>query len=168
MATTKKQKVPTKKVAAKPAKSSKKPPAAAKPKVAFPGRLEIATAKKPVIEELPLREALPGGALFAAHLTAGELGAHLYVAHRHLETKEITLLVYLKAKELGGKAGAGLRVPQPGGWLCCPADGVIFVVASPRPLSRGELIDLLQGRAPAPVKGDDTNMAQKITVPLPG
>ncbi|HLL21395.1 MAG TPA: hypothetical protein VK427_04645 [Kofleriaceae bacterium] len=130
------------------------------PGVQFPGELEIATQEGSTVEDLPLAQALAAGTLVAARLVGAEVRQHLYIVHKSRPGNSVTVLAYANGAALGVAAGAAVRLPQAGAWLSCPADGMVFIVASARALDRAQIIELIGGRAPPPTKGDDDNIVR--------
>lgn len=152
---------PGAKKAAKPSKAAKavKAPSKAPPnsekRGPIPALLEVWTAEGVAEEALPMRNPLEQGAPFAVRFRFPKGRPHVYVAHKHAETKRVTPLLY--AVDPGRKLKGEPRLPIES-WLWCAAPGFIIVVASDVALTRAQLAKLLKGRAPKPVIGDDKTM----------
>ncbi|WP_437956896.1 hypothetical protein WME76_36825 [Sorangium sp. So ce119] len=103
----------------------------------------------------------PEGTRIAA-LGASDRDAYVYlvvVAEPSLE-----VFVYAEGGEpLRVEAGVTTRVPSEG-WFTVPAAGKVRVISALRPLSRDEIAEALDGRAP-PVKvsTDETRMTDDLT-----
>jgi hypothetical protein len=146
------------KTAAKPSEAKKAPrksPTSSDNRGPIPGQLEVWTPEGVVEEALPMSNPLEQGAPFAVRFRFPKGRPHVYVVHKHPETKLVTPLLHVVDAKREAKLEA--RMPMEG-WLWFAEPGFVIAAASDVPLTRAELAKLLKGRAPKPVIGDDKTM----------